>query len=92
MILTDQVRMGKGKGAFDHWAVRIPVGRIVFEIKAPELKEELAKHALELAGSRLPGRLVFVRRSDQTPYLGLGPVKAAKTTIPNPSVSKPITP
>lgn len=24
--------MGKGKGGFHHWAARVPIGRVVFEI------------------------------------------------------------
>jgi len=28
-----EVRMGKGKGKFDYWAARIPVNRVVFELK-----------------------------------------------------------
>ena len=47
-----EVRMGKGKGAPDHWAAVIKPGMILFEVGGVDL--ELAKKALELAGDKLP--------------------------------------
>ena len=47
-----QVRMGKGKGAIDHWIARIRPGSFLFEI---ELENPiLAERALAVAASKLP--------------------------------------
>lgn len=48
----NEVRMGSGKGAVDHYSVRILPGRIMFEIDG--LPAETAKHALILASHKLP--------------------------------------
>jgi len=69
----NEVRMGKGKGRFDYWASRIPVSRIVFEIKGGvkgDLHEKVAREAFRLAGHRLPGLWEFVKRGDP-PLVGL---------------------
>ena len=47
-----EVRMGKGKGAPDHWAAVIKPGMILFEVGGVDLA--LAQKALELAGDKLP--------------------------------------
>ena len=47
-----EVRMGKGKGAPDHWAAVIKPGMILFEIGGVD--RETAHRALELAGDKLP--------------------------------------
>ncbi len=47
-----EVRMGKGKGAPDHWAAVIKPGMILFEISGVDLA--VAHRALELASSKLP--------------------------------------
>lgn len=51
------MRMGKGKGSFDHWAARVAVNQIVFEIKGM-LHEAVAKDAFRLAGNKLPGKYI----------------------------------
>ncbi|CCG80644.1 54S ribosomal protein L16,mitochondrial [Taphrina deformans PYCC 5710] len=56
----NETRMGKGKGEFDHWAVRVPVGRIVWEIGGAS--EELAREAFRQAGNKLPGLYEFVKK------------------------------
>lgn len=48
------MRMGKGKGAFDHWAARVAVNQVVFEIKG-NLHEQVVRDAFRLAGIKLPG-------------------------------------
>jgi ribosomal protein L16 len=48
-----QVRMGKGKGSFDHWASRIAVSKIIFEIKG-DVHEQVARDAFRLAGNKMP--------------------------------------
>ena len=47
-----EVRMGKGKGAPDHWAAVIKPGMILFEVGGVDLAQ--AHRALELAGDKLP--------------------------------------
>ncbi|MEO6001431.1 MAG: 50S ribosomal protein L16 [Chitinophagaceae bacterium] len=57
-----EVRMGKGKGAPDHWAAVVQPGRILFE--ADGVTEQVAKEAFELAAQKLPIRTKFVIRRD----------------------------
>ena len=57
-----EVRMGKGKGAPDHWAAVVKPGRILFE--ADGVTVEVAKEALELAAQKLPIKTKFVIRRD----------------------------
>lgn len=57
-----EVRMGKGKGALDHWVAPIRPGRILFEIEGIGL--EKAKEALRLAAQKLPVKTRFVVRND----------------------------
>ena len=47
--------MGKGKGSFDHWAARVAVNQVVFEIKGM-LHEAVVRDAFRLAGNKLPGK------------------------------------
>ncbi|RMG79513.1 MAG: 50S ribosomal protein L16 [Bacteroidetes bacterium] len=47
-----EVRMGKGKGALDHWVAQIQPGRIMFEIDG--VSREVAEEALRLAAQKLP--------------------------------------
>lgn len=49
-------RMGKGKGTFDHWATRVAVSRILFELKG-DIHEQVVRDAFRLAGNKLPGML-----------------------------------
>ncbi|MDX1902634.1 MAG: 50S ribosomal protein L16 [Thermonemataceae bacterium] len=55
-----EVRMGKGKGSPEFFAVRVSPGRILFEVDGVE--EEVAIRALELASSKLPVRTKIVTR------------------------------
>jgi ribosomal protein L16 len=50
----NESRMGKGKGSFDHWASRVSVSRIVFELKG-DVHEQVVRDAFRLAGHKLPG-------------------------------------
>ena len=56
----NEVRMGKGKGSPEYFAVRVAPGRIMFEIEG--VSEETARVALELAASKLPVRTKIVQR------------------------------
>jgi hypothetical protein len=60
--------MGKGKGSFDHWASRIAVSKVIFELKG-DIHEQVARDAFRLAGNKMPGRLrwpCFFNRSQLT--------------------------
>ncbi len=47
-------RMGKGKGAVDHWVAVVRPGKVMFEMSGVE--EEIAREALRLAAFKLPDR------------------------------------
>ena len=55
-----EVRMGKGKGAIDHWMCRVKAGKIIFEIDG--VSTELAKRALMLGASKLPIHTAIVTK------------------------------
>ena len=57
-----EVRMGKGKGALDHWVAIVKPGTIMFEMDGVPL--EVAKEALRLAAQKLPVHTSFVVRPD----------------------------
>ncbi|MCG8329296.1 MAG: 50S ribosomal protein L16 [Chitinophagales bacterium] len=57
-----EVRMGKGKGALDHWVAEIKPGRILFELDGVPI--EVAQEALRLAAQKLPVKTKFVIRPD----------------------------
>lgn len=56
-----ETRMGKGKGAPEHWVAVIKRGRVLFEMEGIPL--ELAKESLRRAAHKLPFRTKFVTRS-----------------------------
>ncbi len=56
----NEVRMGKGKGPPDYFAVRVAPGRIMFEIEG--VSEDIARGALKLAATKLPVRTKIVQR------------------------------
>jgi large subunit ribosomal protein L16 len=47
-----EVRMGKGKGAVDHYVALVQPGRIIFEIEG--VSPEVAYESLRLAAQKLP--------------------------------------
>lgn len=57
-----ETRMGKGKGAVDHWVAIVKPGRIIFEIGG--VREEVAKEAVRLAGNKLPIATRFITRGE----------------------------
>ena len=57
-----EVRMGKGKGAVDHWAARVNPGRILFEIDG--VPDDIAREALRLGAAKLPVDTRVVTRLD----------------------------
>jgi len=56
----NEVRMGKGKGSPEYFAVRVAPGRIMFEIDGVD--EITARAALELASAKLPVKTKVVQR------------------------------
>jgi large subunit ribosomal protein L16 len=57
-----EVRMGKGKGALDHWVANVKPGTIMFEMDGVPM--EVAKEALRLAAQKLPVHTSFLVRHD----------------------------
>ena len=57
-----EVRMGKGKGALDHYVAVIKPGRIMFEMDGVPI--ETAREALRLAAQKLPIATKMVIRRD----------------------------
>jgi len=57
-----EVRMGKGKGALDHWVAVVKPGRIMFELDG--VPSEIAVEALRLAAQKLPVLTKTVVRAD----------------------------
>lgn len=54
------VRMGKGKGSFDHWVARVPNKTIVFEIGGG-VREDIAREVFRVVASKVPGPTEFVK-------------------------------
>ena len=57
-----EVRMGKGKGAVDHYVAEVQPGRIIFEIEG--VSAEVAYASLGLGAQKLPVRCKTVTRHD----------------------------
>jgi large subunit ribosomal protein L16 len=57
-----ETRMGKGKGAVDHWVAVVKPGRILFEISG--LDEQNARDAMRLASHKLSLKTKFTQRVD----------------------------
>jgi large subunit ribosomal protein L16 len=58
-----EVRMGKGKGAVDHWVAQVRAGAILYEMDGVD--EEVAKEAMRLAGRKLAISTRFVTRDQE---------------------------
>ena len=56
-----ETRMGKGKGAPDHWVAVVKRGKVLFEMEGIPL--ELARESLRLAAHKLPIRTKFITRT-----------------------------
>jgi large subunit ribosomal protein L16 len=57
-----ETRMGKGKGAPDHWVAVVRPGRILFEVEG--LDVATAKEAFIRAGHKLPIKTRFISREE----------------------------
>ena len=58
-----EVRMGKGKGAVDHYVALVRPGRVLIEVGS--VSKEQAQHALRRAAAKLGLRTRFVERVEQ---------------------------
>jgi len=61
-IKPAETRMGKGKGAPDHWVCPVKPGRVLFEIEGVAVEE--AREAMRLAGHKLAIKTKFVARKE----------------------------
>ncbi|KAI1846546.1 hypothetical protein JX266_007443 [Neoarthrinium moseri] len=68
-VSGNEMRMGKGKGSFDHWATRVAVNQIVLELKGM-VHEQIVRDAFRLAGNKLPGQWEFVKKG-APPVVGM---------------------
>jgi large subunit ribosomal protein L16 len=57
-----ETRMGKGKGAVDHWVAVVKPGRMIFEMAG--VPEDDAREAMRLASHKLPIKTRFVSREE----------------------------
>jgi len=57
-----ETRMGKGKGAPDHWVAVVRPGKILFEMEGVGRTD--AQEAMRLASNKLGLRTKFVARAD----------------------------
>lgn len=58
-----ETRMGKGKGAVDHWGIKVQPGRILFEVG--NVSKELAQSAMRKAAAKLGIKTKFVQRVER---------------------------
>jgi large subunit ribosomal protein L16 len=56
-----ETRMGKGKGAPDHWVAPVKRGRVMFEIAG--VSREVAEQAFRTAAHKLPVKVRFLSRA-----------------------------
>lgn len=56
-----ETRMGKGKGAPDHWVAVVRRGKVLFEMDGVPL--EIAKESLRVAAHKIPLRTKFITRA-----------------------------
>ena len=57
-----ETRMGKGKGAVDHWVAVVKPGRMIFELAG--VHETAAREAMRLASHKLPIKTRVVTRDE----------------------------
>src|SRR3972149_8248601 len=58
-----ETRMGKGKGAPDHWVAVVKPGRVMFEVGG--VTKDEAQNALRRAAAKLPIKTRFVERVER---------------------------
>ena len=57
-----ETRMGKGKGAVEHWVAVVKPGRVIFELAG--VSEPAAREAMRLASHKLPIKTRVVTREE----------------------------
>jgi len=57
-----ETRMGKGKGAVDHWVAVVKPGRVILEVGG--MDSGVAREALRLAAHKLPIKTQVITRRD----------------------------
>lgn len=57
-----ETRMGKGKGAVDHWVAVVKPGRVMFEVGGVDA--EVAREALQRAAYKMPVKTKIIPRVD----------------------------
>ncbi len=57
-----ETRMGKGKGATDHWVAVVRPGRVLYELEG--VPEDVAREAFRLAGHKLSVGTRFLVRDE----------------------------
>lgn len=60
-IKGNEIRMGGGKGAVDHYVAVVKPGTVLFEMDG--VKEEVAREAMRLAAYKLPVKTKFIHRA-----------------------------
>ena len=58
-----EVRMGKGKGSPEGWVSVVKPGRVLYELEGVDI--DVAKRAMELAGSKLPFPTRIITREEE---------------------------
>lgn len=58
-----ETRMGKGKGAPDHWIAVIKPGHLIFELSG--VSPDVAREAMRLASYKLPFDTRFLSKADE---------------------------
>ena len=53
-----EVRMGKGKGTFSHWSVKVSAGTVLFE--AYGVTQNIAMTAFKTGGAKLPIKTLII--------------------------------
>ncbi|KAG6068974.1 hypothetical protein E4U32_006024 [Claviceps aff. humidiphila group G2b] len=76
-VSGNDIRMGKGKGSFDHWATRVAVNQVLFEIKG-NLHDQVVRDAFRLAGNKLPGQWNVITKAD-SPVVGITKLEGGVT-------------
>ena len=61
-IKGNEIRMGGGKGAVDHYVTVVKPGIVLFEMDG--VKEEIAREAMSLAAYKLPVKTKFIKREN----------------------------
>ena len=59
-----ETRMGSGKGSPEYWVAVVKPGRVLFEIDG--VSEEVARESIRRAGHKLPCKVKFIKREEET--------------------------